>query len=701
MCFNLLFSSSNCRSRLASLTVISPYLAFQLYIVASLTPCLRLSSDSFTPAFASLNIAMICSCLNLVPRIVCLLLFAFYHAGTLITTGTVFGGKVRTTAEKTAYKQSQPFPTGPILTDTAVVAYQRVLNHAGASLPIRDSVDTRVVNDVINGTGQIIDTQGQVGGWPTLNSAAAPTDTDQDGMPDSWETANELNLNNASDRNGYDLDAEYTNLEVYLNSLIPVGTYSEDTAAPTPNPMTWQQEPESAGATQIIMTATTAIDASVVEYYFACTSGGGHDSGWQSSANYTDTGLSISVTYTYKVKARDLSSNYNETEWSTEASATTQTDTTPPSPNPMTWAAVPNAISSSVITMTATTATDVSGVEYYFANITDPNHDSGWQDSAAFTDTDLALSTTYTYQVIARDKSLYQNETDWSGQASDTTLDLITFAPPAAYWMLNETSGTIAHNVTGDTVLAGDLEGTTLPTWTTGYFGNCLTFAANGQRVYVPSSSAIDFGDEDLSVSLWAIQPVSFSGQYEVFIKGTIGSGAFPGSGKRYELYRKDSNFRFAIDDTVTKSEISVATTSFCTGNWVHIVAVRDTMANQIRLYADGVLKGTATDSTGSISQTEPLYLADGVFTNGAIDDVRIYRYALTPEQITEIYNGAGLSDYFCTNQIASDLDGDCEVDFFDYALLADGWAGDLMDIAQFAIEWLSCNRDPASTCWQ
>ena len=67
-----------------------------------------------------------------------------------------------------------------------------------------------------------------------------------------------------------------------------------------------------------------------------------------------------------------------------------------------------------------------------------------------------------------------------------------------------------------------------------------------------------------------------------------------------------------------------------------------------------------------------------------------------------------------CTTPAASDLNGDCEVDFFDYARLADAWGGnppevdlnndgflDYFDIAQFAIEWLSCNRDPASECWQ
>ncbi|OHB47853.1 MAG: hypothetical protein A2Y10_11300 [Planctomycetes bacterium GWF2_41_51] len=607
-----------------------------------------------------------------------------------------------TSAQRVAYKKSLPFPTGPIMTDTALAAYQRVLNHCGSSLPVRDTVDTRVVNDVINGTGQIIDTQSQVGGWPTLNSAPAPLDTDMDGMPDAWENANGLNYNNAADRNYYTLDSEYTNLEVYLNSLIPVGTYTEDTAAPTPNPMTWQAVPESAGATQITMAATTGTDASGVEYYFAnlTVTNGSHDSGWQSSPTYKDTGLATGVTYAYAVKARDLSSYHNETGWSVQASATTEADTTAPTPNPMSWSVIPNAVNSNMVTMTAIAAIDVSGIEYYFECVYGGGHNSGWQDSAIFTDTGLDASTQYGYRVKARDKSPNQNETNWSPISYVITFAPTIISPPGAYWMLDEVDGAIANEVTGSAFLAGTLQGTTMPTWATGRFGNCLTFSAGGGKVYVPSSAAIDFGDEDLSVSLWAKQPTSFSGQYELFIKGTIGGGAFPGSGKRYELYRKDSNFRFAIDDNVTKSELSLATTSFCNGNWVHIVAVRDTAANQIRLYADGVFKGTANDNTGSISQTEPMYIADGVFS-GSIDDVRVYRYALTQDHITAIYNGAGVADFYCIGQIASDFDENCKVDFYDYAIMSDGWVGSCQEILQFADDWLICNRMPADQCWQ
>ena len=72
------------------------------------------------------------------------------------------------------------------------------------------------------------------------------------------------------------------------------------------------------------MTATTASDPSGVQYYFDCTAGaGGHDSAWQSSATYQDTGLSPSTQYTYRVQTRDQSTNQNTGGWSTTQSATT------------------------------------------------------------------------------------------------------------------------------------------------------------------------------------------------------------------------------------------------------------------------------------------------------------------------------------------------------------------------------------------
>jgi len=96
-------------------------------------------------------------------------------------------------------------------------------------------------------------------------------------------------------------------------------------------------------------------------------------------------------------------------------------DTTPPNPDPMTWATTPYATGSTSIAMVATTATDPSGVEYYFTAVTAGGHDSGWQDSTTYEDTGLTPNTTYTYTVKARDKSPNQNETAASSQESATT----------------------------------------------------------------------------------------------------------------------------------------------------------------------------------------------------------------------------------------------------------------------------------------
>ncbi len=93
-------------------------------------------------------------------------------------------------------------------------------------------------------------------------------------------------------------------------------------------------------------------------------------------------------------------------------------DTDPPAPDPMTWAVLPYASGADSISMTATTASDPSGVEYYFECLTVGGNDSGWQDSPAYEDTGLAGGATYTYRVKARDKSVNHNETAFSTQQS-------------------------------------------------------------------------------------------------------------------------------------------------------------------------------------------------------------------------------------------------------------------------------------------
>lgn len=129
--------------------------------------------------------------------------------------------------------------------------------------------------------------------------------------------------NTAVDLGSSGWDSTYGHGLIDAEAALGGGGPGPDTTPPAPDPMSFSSAPASAGTSSISMTATTASDPSGVEYYFDCTTTGGHDSGWQSGTSYTDTGLAPGTSYTYRVKARDLSSNLNETAYSGAASATT------------------------------------------------------------------------------------------------------------------------------------------------------------------------------------------------------------------------------------------------------------------------------------------------------------------------------------------------------------------------------------------
>ncbi|WP_423130428.1 pectate lyase family protein [Gaoshiqia sp. Z1-71] len=126
-------------------------------------------------------------------------------------------------------RASSPFPEGEIMTTSAQLAFDEVLNGAGASKK-RDQLDARITNEVRTGTAAyggaygagsgIIDSENEVGGFPLLITYGQMNDFDNDGMDDDWERANGLNPNDPGDHRGNTLRPDYTNLEVYLNNLL-------------------------------------------------------------------------------------------------------------------------------------------------------------------------------------------------------------------------------------------------------------------------------------------------------------------------------------------------------------------------------------------------------------------------------------------------------------------------------------------------
>ena len=112
---------------------------------------------------------------------------------------------------------------------TAEQAFETVLSKGGCSL-VRDAIDQRLVTEVRNGTATckgsngssngLIDTPSDAGGWPTYRTAALPQDTDHDGIPDEWEKTNGLNPEWSADARKQTLVEGFTNIEVYMNSIV-------------------------------------------------------------------------------------------------------------------------------------------------------------------------------------------------------------------------------------------------------------------------------------------------------------------------------------------------------------------------------------------------------------------------------------------------------------------------------------------------
>jgi len=135
--------------------------------------------------------------------------------------GSVTGDQAKQLIEQV--RLTQPLPMAPVTIQPAKDAYEAVLSGGGATLPRRDSVDQRAVEQTRTGKVQydkgIITDISQVGGYPQY--AGEPVKYSQnDGIPDWWKAKYHLDVN---DRQLASKDAGdgYTYIEKYLDGLDP------------------------------------------------------------------------------------------------------------------------------------------------------------------------------------------------------------------------------------------------------------------------------------------------------------------------------------------------------------------------------------------------------------------------------------------------------------------------------------------------
>lgn len=247
-----------------------------------------------------------------------------------------------------------------------------------------------------------------------------------------------------------------------------------------------------------------------------------------------------------------------------------------------------------------------------------------------------------------------------AGLGSFVTLFVLMLAVDAAQTV---PTGNIAGHWPLDTIttttadVSGNSNTATLvstPTSAAGLFGNGLTFAS-GKYLTVPSSATLDVASGSFTVAAW-IKPTATTVQRIINkYNGTTGfqfdiNAAVGGS------TNTAGNLRFILKGNVTH-DLSVAGT-LGTGGWKHIAATVDRASTQkmLRLYVDGVQKGTKdiTTLTSSLTNTSALligsYASAGYYT-GIMDEPIVYTRLLSAAEIKTL-SGVPQNPTATTNQV-------------------------------------------------
>ena len=198
-------------------------------------------------------------------------------------------------------------------------------------------------------------------------------------------------------------------------------------------------------------------------------------------------------------------------------------------------------------------------------------------------------------------------------------------------------------------------------------------------------------GGQEITVSAWVYADTLSSGASIVKNWTDHGEGGLlyfgiDGNGTYLQALTNTAGQFIGLNDT---------TSVFATDQWQFVTFVYD--GSEAHLYRNGAEVDATTlsglldmhlpyvgigyipsDADGSPSATTPNYW------DGKIDDVRIYNYGLSPEDVAQLYYDV-TSIATCLNAPTYDLDGDCLVT--------------LSDFAQIAGQWLECGLSPAAGC--
>ena len=205
------------------------------------------------------------------------------------------------------------------------------------------------------------------------------------------------------------------------------------------------------------------------------------------------------------------------------------------------------------------------------------------------------------------------------------------------YWKFDENTGAVTTDSSGVGNSGAFGTGSSAPTWSTGKYGVGLSF--DGNIDYVQKSSFSNFPSTEITTSFWIKTADTGDG---------IISYASSVSDNNDFLIFTSSNLSFYVKNIGVTTGISVSDNS-----WHNIIATWKSSGGEIKVYKDGVLSYTGSVSSGqSITSSGCLVFGQeqdsvcGSFDstqafNGNLDEVRIYNRALSPNEVSQLYNWA------------------------------------------------------------
>jgi hypothetical protein len=565
---------------------------------------------------------------------------------------------------------------------TAQTAYDKIVSGVGASYPRRDQVDNLMISDLMSKgtTAAYVYVQTDLttqfgfinGGAGHVYGAPAPLDTDNDGMPDNWEDANGLNKNTADALAVSTLHAPYLNIEVYINGLtnvtppnfiIPPSNINFTNVASIETPpsssltINWIDSATNEN-NYIIERSANGTDFTVISTQAANTT------------SYNDTGLLPNTLYYYRIKA------INSTESSVYETATI---TTPPIPLPPTKASSPvpasgynNAeLASGNLTLKWSGSSNTVTYAVYFGTSSSnlaKLGDVAYSANPSYQLTGLSPAINYYWRIDAvNDKGTSMGDV-WSFRALTPAL--------VGHWPFKEAplAGEQITDLTSYAnygVLDPAFDNATVRV--SGKANKAIDFSTspnNKPMVSIPNQDHLLFDRNSFTLSFWMKAapeslPTSSSTSIYVLCKGSFTKNTTTGAtGRRYNIEIKGGLLRFAIDDDITKKEVTTAAAKYFTGEWVNVVIMRDVIAHKMRIYTNGVFSaeldetavtGIAETSDLIIGNIGEIELSSGTAPaayKGQFDELQIFNYPLNTTEVTALFTQEFLStDKFSQNK--------------------------------------------------